>query len=102
IPDRLVRLSIALLRFHLLDLLVGESQHTRQRRTHWRYVASKKRKPQRQHPDAENRQEAEHAATGQSDPGRYTYPYGLRLSQTVEIPPPPLRHGALEPAPFLL
>src|SRR5215475_2336646 len=102
IPNGLVRLSIALLRLHLLDLLVGESQHARQRRTHWRYVVSKKRKPQRQHPDAENRQEAEHAATGQSDPRRYTYPYGLRLSQTAEIPPRPVGHVALEPVHFLV
>src|SRR5262249_39401669 len=71
--------------FSLVDLAVGEPQGAGHWPPHWRHILCEKRKPDRKHPEAENRQEAEPSAPGQLDSSRDTNPYRIRLAQSVDI-----------------
>ena len=60
------------------------------------------RKADRQHPETQHGQEAEHAAAGQRDACRHAHPDGLRLTQAVEVASGPVRHVVLQPVHFLV
>ena len=53
-----------------MRLAVDLRQQPRQRRTHHRHVLRQHRKPERHHPESEDRQKAEHAAGRQRDADR--------------------------------
>ena len=77
-------------------------QDMRDRPTHHPNVVSEQRKADRQHPNAEYREETQHSATGERDTGRHAYPYCARSTKALEITASPVGDVVLQAVHFLV